>query len=49
LIRHQVNSQEWINSYYETANLINDAESNRNIFGAAAGIFAFGGAMTFFF
>jgi len=49
LIRHQVNSQEWINSYYETANLINDAESHRNIFGAAAGVFAFGGAMTFFF
>ncbi|MCL2260992.1 MAG: PEGA domain-containing protein [Fibromonadales bacterium] len=49
LINNPVDSSGWIDTYNETANLIKDVESHRKIFSIAAGVFAFGGVVTFFF
>jgi len=43
------NTDEWKNSYNAKADEIREKEQQRNIFGAAAGVCAVSGAITFFF
>ena len=43
------NTDEWKNSYNTKADEVREKEQQRNIFGAAAGVFAVSGAITFFF